>query len=254
MNIRVLMEREVLKGKSYTIADPDAHFRVALFEIGGNGAVVVLPFPTNLVSSISPQWQGVDQSNQKMIGEMVSGNSYAEHLAGWSKQAKAVFQENAKKGTSDATGTIGAFVGGVDYALMKAGKSINPFREMLFDGIDFRSFRLDFEIVPKSKKESDLLVEAVKAIQMGAAPGIMDGPAGVFMDYPSRWVVFFRPTEVYLPSFMPSVITNVAVDYSGVAGSVVFTDIDAPLAVNLSISFSEVELLSRQKIESGFWG
>lgn len=138
-------------------------------------------------------------------------------------------------------------------AMRGAGYALNPHQQVLFDGIDFRNYTLSFTFTPYSKDEADQVTRIINMFKKHAAPRISEGGAGMF----------FIPPSTFTPKFMfngrenkkvnkvtESVITNIDVNYSPNGFS---THADgAPVQTVMTISFRELELITRQKIEEGY--
>lgn len=242
MSISVLMEKDTLTGERIRVTDQEANAHTLL---STDGVDIMMPLPTNIVSTASPQWQGSDRSLVQSLTEQAIEGQALETLKNWHGEMKGVVEKHLKSAVG-ATGVVAAGLLGREQILHKAGKALNPFKQMMFSGMDFRTFDLEFEIIPKSHKESNELTQAIKHIQINSVPEILDAAAGLFMEYPASWIVNFEPSANHLPSFLPSVITNINVDYSGAAGKIVFKENHAPVSVNLSLSFAETEIFTKE--------
>lgn len=222
--------------------------------------VIVFPMPSNLVSTISPQWEGMDLTALENASfEYLKGGSASDTLSNYGKSAIdaiASLQKNAGTGDGDASmvgvGIAAAAIGDVKKVLHADKKVLNPMKEVAFNGLSFRTFDLTFEIIAKSLEESDNLAEAIKIIQKAAVPG--GGKDTLFLSYPSTFTINFLPTEDYLPTFLPCVCTSISVDYAGNAGRPRFRENFSPIAVTLSTSWMETQILTRNVIEDGHWG
>jgi len=139
-------------------------------------------------------------------------------------------------------------------ALKGTGYALNPNQQVLFDGIDFRNYQLEFTFTPYSKQEAQAVAEIIKMFKVHAAPRLLEGAGGG---------MFFIPPSTFTPTFKfkgqinknisqvtESVITNIIVDYAP-QGFSAHTD-GAPVQTRLTIEFRELELITSQKVEQGF--
>jgi hypothetical protein len=134
-----------------------------------------------------------------------------------------------------------------------AGYALNPHQQVLFDGIDFRNYTLSFTFTPYSKDEAEQVTKIINTFKKHAAPRISEGGAGMFFIPPSTFTpkfIFNGKQNTKLNKVTESVITNIDVNYTPNGFS---THADgAPVQTTMTISFKELELITRQKIEEGY--
>lgn len=133
-------------------------------------------------------------------------------------------------------------------ALSTQGLALNPKEQMLFDGIDFRSYSLSFTFTPYSKEEAYTVKNIIKEFKKHAAPRISD--SGMFFIPPSRFnLSFYKDGKINdnISKVAKSVIESIEVNYAP-NGWASHTD-GAPVQTTMSISFKEIELIDRKKID-----
>lgn len=133
-------------------------------------------------------------------------------------------------------------------ALSTQGLALNPKEQMLFDGIDFRSYSLSFTFTPYSKDEADTVKNIIKEFKKHAAPRL--SKSGMFFIPPSRFnLSFYKDGKINdnIPKVARSVIESIEVNYAP-NGWATHTD-GAPVQTTMSINFKEIELIDREKIE-----
>jgi len=133
------------------------------------------------------------------------------------------------------------------------GYAFNPQSQILFDGIDFRSYQMAFTFTPYSKQEAAIVEKIIKQFKFHAAPRLATGSAGMFFVPPSTFTpkFFFNGQEnKKINKITESVITNIDVNYAP-NGFTTMSD-GAATQIQLTIQFKEIELITRQKIEQGY--
>ena len=216
---------------------------------------IILPMPTGINSTVSPRWDMTDFEMGMSTARSISEGDISDALK---KHGTGVL-ESMKRRIATLGGALAGVPDGSKIYDHLNQRIMNPFKEMLFAGIDFRQVQMDFELIPKSRKESTEIAKAIKMLQQYSLPEI-SGNFGVYLNYPYKWELKFYPgDEEYLPTFLPLVLNNISVDYGG--GQLAFHKIPtggiteiAPVQVNLSLAFVETELLTRDKIEGGYSG
>ena len=138
--------------------------------------------------------------------------------------------------------------------LKGSGYALNPNQQVLFDGIDFRTYQLAFTFTPYSKQEAETVAAIIKMFKTHAAPRLVEGSGGgMFFVPPSTFTPTFRfngQPNKKISQVTESVITNINVDYAP-QGFSAHTD-GAPVQTTLTIDFRELELITSQKVEEGY--
>jgi hypothetical protein len=124
----------------------------------------------------------------------------------------------------------------------------NPFRETLFESVDYRSFSFRYRFFPKNSSESKKIRDIIKVFKVHMHPEIT--AEKLFYIYPSEFDIqyFYKDKENdYLHKFTRCALTDMAVDYGGEQFST-FQD-GAPVEVGLTLTFTELENLTSQSID-----
>lgn len=141
----------------------------------------------------------------------------------------------------------------IKLALSTQGLAINPQQQLLFDGIDFRTYQMAFTFTPYSRQEAETVKQIIKLFRYHAAPRIQNGGGGMFFVPPSTFnldFLFNGSRNNNISRVAESVITDIDVNYSpnGWASH----DDGAPVQTTLTINFKEIELIDKDKIQSGY--
>lgn len=153
--------------------------------------------------------------------------------------------------TKNIVSTIDSNLGKL--ALKTQGLAINPNQQLLFDGISLRSFQLSFTFTPYSKQEADTVNEIIKLFKMHSRPRTVTGSGGMLFIPPSTFNIDFQfkgSQNKYLSKVAESVITDIEINYSP-NGWAAHTD-GSPVQTTLTLSFKEIQLIDRNKIEQGY--
>ena len=138
-------------------------------------------------------------------------------------------------------------------ALNKMGYAFNPQSQVLFQGIDFRTFEMSFTFSPKSAREAQQVQKIIKLFRSYAAPTIVTGAAGFFYTPPGVFNLSFRKDGAINPNInklTDCVLTNVNVNYAPNGWSS-YKD-GQPVQTTMDLSFKETVLVDRTKIEQGY--
>lgn len=138
-------------------------------------------------------------------------------------------------------------------ALNKLGYAFNPQSQVLFQGIDFRTFEMSFTFSPKSAREAQQVQKIIKLFRTYAAPTIVTGAAGFFYTPPGVFNLSFRKDGKINPNInklTDCVLLSVNVNYAPNGWSS-YKD-GQPVQTTMDLSFKETVLVDRAKIEQGY--
>lgn len=130
--------------------------------------------------------------------------------------------------------------------------ALNPFKEVLFESIDFRSFNFKYRFLPKSEAESKHIKNIIDKFKFHMHPELSTNK--LFFIYPSEFQIsyFYQDKKnEYFHSFKPCVLESMDVNYGGDTYSS-FLNKGWPTEVNLSLTFRETEILTKDQIDKGF--
>jgi len=223
------------------------------------GTTIKLPLPVNLASNMNADWQqeSVNIAKYMMMNNKGSINqSYKDIISNLPAAGEMTVSalKGAWGGFKDDVGQIIARTGSNS---KKGGLkvAVNPKVEMLFNGMQFKSYSFSFMLVPYRKEDSDEIQKAIIEIQKASAPEMRG--AKMFMQYPETWNIKFMSGSggnEYLMKINECCCTSVGVNYTPQGDSSNIHEDNAPLAVELSLDFTEIFIPTKDTIEEGFNG
>lgn len=141
------------------------------------------------------------------------------------------------------------------------GQAINPFREVLFESMNFRQFQFTYKFMASSKKEAEDVEEIIKIFKYYMHPGLSANK--FFLEYPGEFHIRYhwvRPNQLlqegkdasgkFIHNFKPCFLEDVEVLYGG--DQVSFFPDGKPTEINLKLTFRENEILTQESISKGF--
>ena len=132
-----------------------------------------------------------------------------------------------------------------DIAQFGAKVKTNPFREVFFEGVDYRKFNFKYTFYPKNANESASVRRIIDLFKEHMHPELSAG--GYFYVYPSEFEIkyYYKDSENgYFNKIAPCALTSMSVDYGGSQFSS-FSD-GAPTQISMSLSFRELESIRKQ--------
>jgi hypothetical protein len=100
------------------------------------------------------------------------------------------------------------------------GQVLNPNLELLFSGVNLRSFAFDFDFAPRDEKESNVVKEIIRVFKQSMAPrtGSNTEGAGLFIEAPNIFLLKYKSgnqDHPYLNKFKPCALTSMGMNYTG---------------------------------------
>lgn len=170
-------------------------------------------------------------------------------IKGAGPAAAAYFMKNANKGPLGALGDVEAL------ASSSLGVAINPFTVQLFKNMGFRTFTFSYVFLPKDEAEYNEVQKIVKTFKKYMHPTRNQATGGVFLGYPAEFEIqyFYRNQEnKHLFKIANCALTDLKVEYGG-SDFTTFREVPgAPSEMTLQLSFTELEILTADRIEQGY--
>jgi len=138
-----------------------------------------------------------------------------------------------------------------DVVSATAKVSLNPFKEVIFEAVDFRAFNFKYKFFPKSKQEADNVEKIIKLFKFHMHPDLSSNK--LFFIYPSEFEIayFFESKEnTYFHKIKPCVLESMDITYGGEQFSS-FKD-GKPTEINMTLTFRETEILTKKQIRDGY--
>jgi len=212
-----------------------------------------IPDTVNFTYNSSYGKLSLNEIAKDVIGAAAKGLSGADKitLGSGSRKKEIDLTVLNKYGRLLSAGASLAQSEGAKLLLSSQGLAINPQQQLLFDGIDFRSYQMAFTFTPYTKEEAETVKQIIKKFKLHSAPEITS--SGMFFIPPSTFDVkfFFNGKEnPNISKVAESVIESIDVNYApnGWAAH----DDGAPIQTTVTMSFKEIELIDKTKIDKGY--
>ena len=141
-------------------------------------------------------------------------------------------------------------------ALQKStGRAFNNNLEMVFEGVPMREFQYSFEFAPRNRGELDAARKIISLFKFHMHPEL-----GMTNDFvvPSQFQLTFMYLDkqnMYIPKISKCVLTKMDLTHGDDSVFSTFAADElgaAPIYTKMDLSFSETEIMTKQKIAEGF--
>jgi len=231
-------------------------------------STILLPIPEDISFKDNPQWS--DQA-VGVLGKF--GPAVFKGLTG-EGDAKAVTDDIQKLAQAGSVGVLLDMIKkvGADPNAVTAnigGKVANPYMEQVFSGVGLRQFDFTWKLVPRNEKEQASIHSIIRKLRQSVLPsksdGFQDADKGNAISGSERWLtvpdVFnitwrSKGTEIEsLPKLKSCVCKDIQVQYTPDnvwATHMVGKTNPYPVAYNLTLSFGEMEIITRDLVSQGY--
>lgn len=146
------------------------------------------------------------------------------------------------------TGDIGSIID------LSTGKILNPYKEQLFNSMGFRQFAFNYKFNPKDRNEYNNVKAIIETFKYHMHPERVND--GIFLQYPSEFEIEYQykgSENTHISKISTCALTDLKVTYGNQDS---FTTVQgtngAPAEINLQLGFTELEILSNERIADGY--
>ena len=221
---------------------------------------VSIYLPPNVEESTSAKY---DESATGIAGFLVS--AFGKSLEGMDAQQLTRklgggLEGIAKDMTFRAIGLAGELVGaeGVEALAKKAfGEASNPYMEVLFDQMQLRTFTYNFNFAPRNEQEALEVQKIIQLFRFHMAPELRPD-VNRYLGLPSQFDIHYMylskdgvaSENNYYNRIATCVLQDCKVNYTP-NGVKSFED-GGPVQTTMTLTFKEIELLTKEKIAQGY--
>jgi len=122
----------------------------------------------------------------------------------------------------------------------ESGQILNPNMELLFNGVNLRSFKFSFKMTPRNKKEAEEIRAIIKSFKLNMAPRALNAN---FLQAPNVFQLSYRKgpdIHPYLNLFKQCALTDISVNYTGEGVYATYDD-GSPISYVMDLGFKELE-------------
>lgn len=230
---------------------------------------IQLPIPSNIGDTNQVNW-GDDSLNPlaafgaEQAGNVLKSGDLGKGIVEAFKNVGATAREVAVQGggqdliskyfQSKLVNSLGANTSPEGLLSRASGSVLNPNLELLFSGVNLRSFAFDFDFAPRDEKESNVVKEIIRIFKQSMAPrtGSNTEGAGLFIKAPNVFLLKYKSgsqDHPYLNKFKPCALTSMGMNYTGSGSYATYAD-KTPVHMKLSLSFTELNPIYNEDYNS----
>ena len=141
------------------------------------------------------------------------------------------------------------------------GQILNSNKELLFEGVNLRSFNFNFTFAPRDADEGIRVKKIIRSFKTAMAPkggdgynsssGTFSGTGGIFLNSPDVFLIKYLKAgeeHPFLNKFKPCALTSLNVNYAGANLYSSYSD-GTPTLIQMTMQFSEMNPIYAEDYE-----
>jgi len=260
-----------ISGDPTTVKAPGAQQRLKAKQTSPK-CYILLPIPQNISDTVSVTW-GEDTINALEGGAIAVANAaQVDPVAAAQKSIdllksavpKALENESTMNAVKNAisglaVGGLGGNVSATGLITRATGMVMNNNLELLFQGVNLRSFPFTFDLAPRSREEAQEILLIIRTLKKemtarnnAAKVGGNTEDVAVFISSPSIFQLTYKSgnrKHPFLHTFKPCALTGCGVNYTA-SGTYATYENGAPVHMQLTLEFKELNPIYSEDYEN----
>jgi len=260
-----------ISGDPTTVKAPGAQQRLKAKQTSPK-CYILLPIPQNISDTVSVTW-GDDTINALEGGAIAVANAaQVDPVAAAQKSIdllksavpKALENESTMNAVKNAisglaVGGLGGNVSATGLITRATGMVMNNNLELLFQGVNLRSFPFTFDLAPRSREEAQEILLIIRTLKKemtarnnAAKVGGNTEDVAVFISSPSIFQLTYKSgggKHPFLHTFKPCALTGCGVNYTA-SGTYATYENGTPVHMQLTLEFKELNPIYSEDYEN----
>ena len=216
---------------------------------------VILPMPSAIGDGNKTEWGSGTMTPAQMaasgaVKKLLGKGGAKDAVKSANESAQDFMAGDGKKAMENFF--TEQLTGAEDLLARTEGMVMNPNMELLFKGPGMRSFSFSWKMSPRDEKESIMIAKIIRTFKQSMAPQKV--PGALFLKAPSVYDIEFRSgtsRNKFLPKIKTCGLTDCSVNYTP-DGSFMAYDNDSMVALEMSLSFQEMEPIYNNDMSSAY--
>jgi hypothetical protein len=233
---------------------------------------IILPIPQNVSDSISVTW-GEDNIDAIQAAALAGGQTFIDDgpIKGAEKAMEvlkkmggdAIKNSSVQKAiqtalTGRAVSALGGNVNATGLISRTTGQVLNSNLELLFQGVNLRSFQFTFDLAPRSRSEAEEVKQIIRTFKQtmsaksGGAGSGTNTNLGLFISAPSVYQLTYKTGPAkhqFLNTFKPCALTDISVNYTASGTYATYED-SSPVHMQMALAFKEINPVYAEDYET----
>jgi len=265
--LQIKISDYVLSSKPFTVSSSAPYINVESYSERvskrGDESVkyrILLPIPQGIADSLSVSWDQEGINAAEAVGLSVASGAMQDPYGAVQNAANSVLSglKNIDPTTQNmltnvlagrAVNSLGGNVSITGLISRATGSILNNNLELLFQGVNLRTFAFSFDFSPRSQREAQEVKSIIRTFKqtMTARTGNPNEPStgtsqGLFLSAPSTFQLEYKTgsnPHPYLNRFKPCALSDISVNYTASGPYATYAD-GSPVHIQMTLTFKEI--------------
>jgi hypothetical protein len=232
-------------------------------------STIQLPMPSNIGDLNQVTWgEGTLNAFEALgsagIGGVLTSSNLGKGIIDAMKATGATINATAVKGgaqdlvtsyfESELINSLGGNTSAGGLLSRATGQVLNPNLELLFGGVNLRTFAFDFDFAPRNVEESNVVKQIIRIFKQSMSPktGSSTAGAGLFISAPNVFLLKYKTgsrDHPYLNKFKPCALIDMTMNYTASGSYTTYAD-KTPVHMRLTLRFTELNPIYNEDYNS----
>ena len=219
-------------------------------------AQVILPIPQRISDNNSVRWQKDELNPLQALGIRIGGGLMSgkgkDAITGGSDMVGDVNIAGYREAALSALAGMAVGKGANKMIARATGQVMNPNLEVLFDGVNIRSFTFEFNFSPRNMSEANQVKQIIRLFKKHSAAKF-NNENGMFIKSPDVFIFEYmkgNSAHPFLNVFKPMILNKLDLDYTANQTYSTFHD-GTPTSMNMRLNVQELNPVYAEDYDSG---
>jgi hypothetical protein len=216
-------------------------------------AQVLLPIPQSITDSNGVSWGDSTLNPIEALGYAAGSSLMQGDISALPNiDGFGTIDESTKQAVMSALASAAIGKGAGEMVSRSTGQVMNPNLEVIFNGVQTRSFGFAFAFSPRNMSEANQVKQIIRLFKQHSAAKGSSGN-GFFIASPDIFIFEYMKgggAHPFLNVFKPMVINSIAMDYTGNGTYSTFHD-GTPSLMKMTLNLQELNPIYAEHYESG---
>lgn len=231
-------------------------------------SAIALHMPNGLSIRYSANWETEDMASAEMVSQL--GESGMAAMKSLNEVNKSTMVDSIPNSTNEAKDSVKKIVNsalgagvvnqaltnvpGGAYMSARTGLAPNPRKEMVFKGVDFRTFSFEYKFFPRSDAEAKNVEQIINTFKFHMHPEYKDKDSYLYV-YPSEFDISYytsvngvQQINTHVHKHTSCVLIEMSVSYGSQGNFTVFAN-GMPTEINITLTFKELQVPTKETIK-----
>lgn len=220
-------------------------------------SAIALYMPPGLQSSYQSNWSNTELGAAGAIIDAFTGIGDLSNF-----QTYKDIWNTAKDVAPDYLGMTAASIASAltpfnvkDAATFYRQSILNPYMEVIFNGVSNRTFSFTFKFIPRSREEQESVKAIIDLLKFHRAPEKKKSTVNSIWSFPSTFDITFLKKNGQVNEWLFKISTCALTDLTiqqGSEGSYAAFEDGSPYSTTMTLQFQELEVLEKNRILEGY--